>query len=63
MRYPGTIADLTKHYEIILSVIKGNKKPPIDTSLEEKALQVVKEYLDSEDSLLRLRAAEIILNR
>jgi len=37
MRYPGTIADLTKHYEIILSVIKGNKKPPSDTSLEEKA--------------------------
>ncbi|HDR4895660.1 restriction endonuclease [Bacillus cereus] len=63
MRYPGTIADLTKHYEIILSVIKGNKKPPSDTSLEEKALQVVKEYLDSEDPLLRLRAAEIILNR
>jgi hypothetical protein len=26
MRYPGTIADLTKHYEIILSIMNGDKK-------------------------------------
>lgn len=62
MRYPGTIADLTKHYEIILGVINGDNKQS-NSSLEEKALQVIKEYLDSEDPLLRLRAAEIILNR
>lgn len=62
MRYPGTIADLTKHYEIILGVINGDKKQS-DSSLEEKALKVIKEYLDSEEPLLRLRAAEIILNR
>jgi restriction system protein len=62
MRYPGTIADLTKHYEIILNVINGDKQQN-DPSLEEKALQVIKEYLDSEEPLLRLRAAEIILNK
>ncbi|WP_342433467.1 hypothetical protein [Neobacillus sp. FSL H8-0543] len=44
-----------------MSVINGDKK--LTDSLEEKALQVVKEYLDSEEPLLRLRAAEIILNR
>jgi restriction system protein len=62
MRYPGTIADLTKHREIIMGVINGDKMQN-NSSLEEKALNIIKEYLDSEDPLLRLRAAEIILNK
>ncbi|MFD3447135.1 restriction endonuclease [Microbacteriaceae bacterium 4G12] len=63
MRYPGTIADMTKHYEIINNILNGRGIVKTDSSLEEKALEVVIELLDSEDPLLRLRAAEIILKR
>lgn len=63
MRYPGTIADLTKHYEVINSIINGDEFIKIDASLEEKALNVVIELLDSEDPEIRLRAAEIILKK
>lgn len=63
MRYPGTIADMTKHYEIINNIINGSGIVKIDSSLEEKALEVVIELLDSKDPALRLRAAEIILKR
>ncbi|WP_256816078.1 restriction endonuclease [Cytobacillus sp. Bac17] len=64
MRYPGTIADLTKHYEIIMNVIYGDKvKNEIHETLEQKALSVIEELLDSTDPEIRLKAAEVILKR
>jgi restriction system protein len=61
MRYPGAVADLTKHYDVIKKVINGT--PVIDTPLEERAFEVVKEMLNSKDPHLRLKAAEIILKK
>ena len=63
MRYPGTIADMTKHYEIINNILNGRGIVKTDSSLEEKALNVVIELLDSKVPELRLQAAEIILKR
>ncbi|MCC2414298.1 MULTISPECIES: hypothetical protein [Bacillus cereus group] len=62
MRYPGAIADFTKYREVIKKILMGNKVLNIQ-SLEEKALKVIEELLDSEDSTVRLKAAEIILKR
>lgn len=64
IRYPGTIADLTKHYEIIMNVIHGDKvKNETHETLEQKALSVIEELLDSTDPEICLKAAEVILNR
>ncbi|MCU7766489.1 hypothetical protein [Priestia megaterium] len=62
LRYPGAIADLSKHYDVIIELVKGESVEG-RSSLEEKALQIIEQYLDSEDPMLRLRAAEIILNK
>ena len=62
LRYPGTIADLSKHYNVIMNLVKGERVEG-GSSLEEKALQIIEHYLDSDDPILRLRAAEIILDR
>lgn len=62
MRYPGAVADFTKYREVIKKILRGNKVLNI-RSLEEKALKVIEELLDSEDSIVRLKAAEIILKR
>jgi len=63
MRFPGTIADLTKHYEVIYGILSGEQQPSNDNSLEDKARRVISEMLDSDNPELRLRAAEIILKR
>lgn len=62
LRYPGAIADLSKHYDVIMELVKEENVEG-GSSLEEKALQIIEQYLDSEDPMLRLRAAEIILNK
>lgn len=61
MRYPGTIADLTKHHEPIMKLI-GEPSYREDASLEQKAKMVLEELLQSDNPEHRLKAAEIILN-
>lgn len=64
LRYPGPIANLTKHYDTIVSLIEKEKETIVGGSpLEEKALKIVESYLDNEDPMIRLRACEIILNK
>jgi len=64
LRYPGAIADLTKHYDDIVSLIENKNETVAGSSpLEEKALKIVESYLDNEDPMIRLRACEIILNK
>lgn len=61
LRYPGAVADLTKHYEIVEQILHGDKVH--ETDLEKKAWLVVEELLESTDDMIRLKAAEIILAR
>lgn len=62
LRYPKTIADLTKHRDLVISIVNGDHVLEED-SLEEQALNIVRTHLHHEDPLVQLRAAEIILNR
>ena len=63
MRFPGTISDITKHYEIINNLLSGSDVAKVNSSLEEKALKVIEKLLESNDPVVRLEAAKIILNK
>ncbi|MYL73068.1 hypothetical protein GLW00_19825 [Halobacillus litoralis] len=60
MRYPGTIADITKHHEHVFKTIKD---PSLNTesTLEQKAKKVLEEMLNHEDPEIKLKAVEIVL--
>ncbi len=60
MRYPGTIADITKHHEYVFKTIKDPKLNS-DSTLEQKAKKVLEEMLNHEDPEVKLRAVELIL--
>lgn len=59
LRYPGAVADLTKHAQLIEQLINGTITEV--TALKTDAIDVIKELLNSEDDLIRLKAAELIL--
>lgn len=63
LRYPGTIADLTKHSSIISEILglEFSEKSETD-SLKQEAEKVLMELMKSEYPELRLRAAEIVLS-
>jgi len=64
LRCHGAIADLTKHYDDIVSLIENENETTVGGSpLKEKALKIVESYLDNEDPMIRFRACEIILNK
>ncbi|MBP1950055.1 restriction endonuclease [Virgibacillus litoralis] len=60
MRYPGTIADITKHHEHVFKTIKDPSLNS-ESTLEHKAKKVLEEMLKHENPEVKLRAAEIIL--
>ncbi|WP_026801332.1 restriction endonuclease [Pontibacillus halophilus] len=60
MRYPGTIADITKHHAHVFNTIKDPSLNS-DSTLEQKAKRVLEEMLHHNDPEVKLRAAEIIL--
>lgn len=66
LRYPGIIADLTKHRDVIEDIIqneglqeKGTTKSL--SNIESEALKVLQDLLRSESEEIRLKASEIIL--
>ena len=59
LRYPGAVADLTKHAQLIEQLINGTITEV--TALETDAIDVIKELLNSEDDSIRLKAAELVL--
>jgi restriction system protein len=62
LRYPGTLADLTKHYDVIQEILEyGTAIEKNREDLREEALAVLRELLRSENEEIRLRAVEIIL--
>lgn len=63
MRYPGTIADITKHYELVNNLLSGSEGTKVNSSLEEKALKVINELLENEDPIVRLEAAKAVLTK
>lgn len=69
MRYPGTLADLTKHIDTIENLItsEGTELMPSTTttisSVETEAIEVLKDLLQSEKEEIRLKAAEVILSQ
>lgn len=65
LRFPGAVADLSKHYDLVLKMIEnGIKKPENFTEdLKEEAKQVLRELLNSDNVEHRLKAAAIILGK
>ncbi|MFD2046628.1 hypothetical protein ACFSTA_20420 [Ornithinibacillus salinisoli] len=61
LRYPGTIANITKHIAIIEDLLNISEKINPKDSLVKKALKVLEELLEDNDSEIRLKAAEIIV--
>lgn len=59
LRYPGAVADLTKHAHFIEQLI--NDEIEEITPLENEAIIVIRELLKSDDDSIRLKAAEMIL--
>ena len=59
LRYPGAVADLTKHAQLIEQLINGTITEV--TALETDAIDVIKELLNSKDDSIRLKAAELVL--
>lgn len=68
LRYPGTLADLTKHIDVIENLISSGGTEPISittntiASVETAAIEVLKALLKSEKEEIRLKAAEVILS-
>ncbi|WP_340393783.1 hypothetical protein [Paenibacillus sp. FSL E2-0190] len=68
LRYPGTIADLTKHMEAIDAILdngtseltQSNKSD--STEVLNEAIDVLRQLLNNENEEIRLRAAEVLLN-
>lgn len=61
LRYPGAVADLTKHSDTVNQLLNGNLLGSID-NIESKAIKVVEDLLESENEDIRLKAAQIILS-
>lgn len=64
MRFPGAVADLTKHREVINMLLSKEPEKEIKdlSSLEVKAINVIRELLESDDPEIRLKAAALVLN-
>jgi restriction system protein len=63
LRYPGTIANITKHIKLIEDLLNtGRNNTPKNTMLE-KAFKVLEELLEDNNSEIRLKAAEIIVKQ
>ncbi|MEK4566399.1 hypothetical protein MKX54_17150 [Alkalihalobacillus sp. FSL R5-0424] len=60
LRYPGGVADISKHYEALSKLVAGDTNTK--SSLDEKALSILEELLDHENDEIRLNAAIGILN-
>ncbi|KYG34929.1 hypothetical protein [Alkalihalobacillus trypoxylicola] len=63
MRYPGAIADITKHYNVVNSIIYGEKELELNSSLEDKAMSVLEKLLNSNEEEIRYKAAKTILEK
>lgn len=61
LRYPGAVADLTKHVAIVEKLINGGISETMD-SIEAHAISVVEELLESDNEEIRLKAAQVILS-
>ena len=68
LRYPGAVADLSKHAEIVEDILKGPRlgtkrqlNATFDQLLNVKLAHVLSRALDHEDIEIALRAAEILL--
>lgn len=59
LRYPGAVADLTKHASLIEELIQSSTME--STSLKMLAVDTIKDLLNSENEELRLQAAELVL--
>ncbi|AXI00548.1 hypothetical protein DV702_12950 [Sporosarcina sp. PTS2304] len=62
LRYPGAVADLTKHYSLVEQLINGGIIS-IDSDLQQRAWKVIEDLLESDDENIRLHAATLILNK
>ncbi|WP_114572280.1 restriction endonuclease [Exiguobacterium flavidum] len=63
LRYPGTVADISKHKEVVRRLVEQETGvDPGFADLRDRALETVRELLESPDDSVRLKAAEIILN-
>ncbi|MFT8710071.1 MAG: hypothetical protein ABF820_11655 [Sporolactobacillus sp.] len=63
LRYPGAVANLAKHFDIVSRIINGGSIDYQDeVALKQKALDIAVELLDHDDPKIRLKAAEIIIN-
>jgi restriction system protein len=64
LRYPGTIANITKHRSIVENLINVESHYNDDeknSDILNKAIQVLEELLEDRNSEIRLKAAEIIV--
>ncbi|WLR51631.1 hypothetical protein LC040_01640 [Bacillus tianshenii] len=61
LRYPGTVADITKHNNVIHEILYHESLPETQNDLRDEAKQVLRQLLQSEKEETRLKAAEIIL--
>lgn len=61
LRYPGAVADLTKHNDTVNHLLNGSSFENVD-NIESKAIKVVEDLLESENEETRLKAAHIILS-
>ncbi|MBG9545515.1 hypothetical protein ABE29_23020 [Cytobacillus firmus] len=64
LRYPGTIANITKHRSIVEKLINNESNTIQDENsspLLNKAIHVLEELLDDSNTEIRLRAAEAIV--
>lgn len=60
LRYPGAVADLTKHYDLVKQIVRGNGTPG-SSNLEDRAWAIIEELLGSDDEQIKLKAAELIV--
>jgi restriction system protein len=66
LRFPGTVAELTKHLPIIAELVGETEAEAVVGGIEnedlfQKAIHVLGSALDSKDIEISLRAAEIVL--
>lgn len=60
LRYPGAVADLTKHYDLVEQIVRGNGMPG-SSDLETRAWAIIEELLESDNEQIKLKAAELIV--
>ncbi|MFW7387020.1 hypothetical protein [Vagococcus fluvialis] len=62
LRYPGTVADLTKHTHLIEEIINEQSSSIEDhNKIELKAIKVIAELLDSDNEELKFKAAQFVI--